>query len=572
MEKAKTTLWISLLFFGLFFVSTQVAKAEIINDFNSTVTVLPDSSILVEEKIIYNFETSIRHGILRTIPLVNSKNEPMLIDIISILDNNNEAYKYTTNIQDKILTIKIGDSDKMVSGIKEYDISYRVFGSITYYEDFDEIYWNVTGNGWQIPIKKSTAKVVLPNNIFPKDQACYYGPLDSKAKCTITESGIFSSGTKLDKNEGLTVAVSFPKGAVSIYQPKVDSAFVKFIKTFWPIVIPIIVFVYMLRKWLKYGKDPKGTGVIIPQYDVPDNLTPLEVGGIVNEEIKNKNISAEIIYLATKGYLKIRQTTKQEKNVLSSTPETDYEFTLLKEIGLLSNDYDKKILNTIFEEKGDVGGVAKLSELSNSFYKSIREINDKVIDVLLNKKYYTNFPKYKMSWKVITIMFYIGVPLLVYNILNALFVAVSAILLSMFIVLMFNHNMPAKSIKGVLTREYLLGLKEYLEIAEKDRLRFHNAPEKKPEIFEQLLPFAMVFGVEKLWAKEFKDIYINPPEWYSGSGSSFNAVSFAVQMSAFNNMAMSSFSSPSGGYNSGFGSSGGGFSGGGGGGGGGGSW
>jgi uncharacterized membrane protein len=128
--------------------------------------------------------------------------------------------------------------------------------------------------------------------------------------------------------------------------------------------------------------------------------------------------------------------------------------------------------------------------------------------------------------------------------------------------------MTAKSKKGVLSYEYLLGLKDYLKIAEKDRLRFHNAPEKKPEVFEQLLPYAMVFGVEELWAKEFEGIYINPPDWYQGNkNSTFNVVAFGHEMVLFNNLATTSFSSsPSSG------SGGGGSSGGGGGGGGGGSW
>jgi len=110
-----------------------------------------------------------------------------------------------------------------------------------------------------------------------------------------------------------------------------------------------------------------------------------------------------------------------------------------------------------------------------------------------------------------------------------------------------------------------------LQIAEKDRLNFHNAPDKKPEIFENLLPYAMVFGVEELWAKEFKSIFITPPNWYEGSNS-FNVVNFGADMAIFNSLAAGAISSSphSGGGMSG--SSGGGLSGGGGGGGGGGSW
>ncbi len=573
----KITLFNIIIFLGLFFIFIPKVHAEVIRDFNSVITVLPDSSVFVDEKITYDFEKMIRHGIFRSIPLLNSKSEPMSIEVVSVTDEDNNAYIYTTSVENKMLVVKIGDPDKMISGVKIYEISYRVLGNIGYYKDFDEIYWNVTGNDWQVPILKSSARVILPNNVFPQNQSCYYGASGSNTKCEITEAGIFKHDLTLNEKEGLTVAVSFPKGSVLVYERKVDSAFVRFVRSFWPILIPLFVFIFMFRRWFKIGRDPKGTGVIIAEYDVPDNLTPLEVGGIINEEVKDQNISAEIIYLATKGYLKIKQTNEKLLGLIS---KKDYEFTLLKEIGLLTNDFDKKILTTIFEEKGKIGGVAKLSELNNSFYKSIKNIDDAVIDILLKKKYYTNFPKMRLNFSIVFLALWL---VFIFSSIPGIFdrnfqdnllfnsVLLGSVVLSIIIALVFSRLMPAKSVKGVSTREYLLGLKEYLQIAEKDRINFHNAPDKKPEVFETLLPYAMIFGVEELWAKEFKDIYNTPPSWYEGSASNFNAISFGHEMMLFNTLATSSLaSSPSGG--SGSGSSGGGFSGGGGGGGGGGSW
>jgi uncharacterized membrane protein len=115
-----------------------------------------------------------------------------------------------------------------------------------------------------------------------------------------------------------------------------------------------------------------------------------------------------------------------------------------------------------------------------------------------------------------------------------------------------------------------LGLKWYLQIAEKDRLAFHNAPEKKPEIFEALLPYAMVLGVDRAWAKEFEDIYTTPPSWYEGypvTSGVFNVVAFNQSLSSFGAATTTSMATSPGG-----GSGGGGFAGGGGGGGGGGGW
>jgi uncharacterized membrane protein YgcG len=567
MKKIRTTLSISFLFLGLFFVFTSIAKAEVIRDFSSTINVLPDSSILVNENITYDFEKTIHHGILRVIPLLNSKNEPIEVKVISVTNEKDEPYQFTTDISDGILSIKIGDPNRLISGIKGYDISYQVFGSITYYDDYDEIYWNVTGNDWGVVIEKSEVKVILPNNVFPIQQACYFGELGSNTNCKITESGAFTTTAVLNKGEGLTVAVGFPKGVVSIYERKVESNFLKFIKTFWPVVIPIIVFAFMFLRWLEKGKDPRGTGVIIPQYNILDNLTPLEVGGIVNGKLKNQNISAEIIYLATKGYLKIKQVNEK---VLGIITKNDYEFELLKEEGLLANIFDRKIITAIFSDCGKVCGVAELSGLKNSFYKSIPDIDNAVADTLLSKKYYTNFPKFNNKKNLLFGFFLAGSFFIMFSIgdFKKFLVFISSILISVIICFIFYRLMPAKSKKGVLAKEYLLGLKEYLQIAEKDRLNFHNAPDKKPEVFEQLLPFAMVFGVEELWAKEFKGIYKNSPEWYEGKSSRFNVIRFGHEMAMFSTLSSASISSSS----SSSGSGGGGSSGGGGGGGGGGSW
>lgn len=582
MKKTKTTLLMISIFFGLFFVFTQNAHAEVIREFFSTINVLSDSSILVNEKITYDFDGNIRRGIFRTIPLHNSKNEPIEIRVISVTDQDNNISTFTTETKDEVLTIKIGDEDKMVSGIKEYNISYQVRGSISYFEDFDEVYWNVTGNDWQIPIEKVEAKVILPNNIFPTQQSCYYGISGSKTKCVITETNTFIPGTTLNIKEGLTIAVGFPKGVVSVYTPKEEPKVFKIFRTFLPIIIPILFFLFMFRRWYKKGRDPKSTKVIIPQYDAPKDLTPLEVGCIVNEKIKNQNISAEIIYLATCGYIKIRQIDEEENNFLGLISNNDYEFTLLKEEGFLDNDFDKNILIAIFGEQGKIGGVSKLSELKNIFYKSIPDINNGVVDILLSKKYYSNLPKFGGIEYALVTLFNVVIFSLLGTLLSAMngfgtsgeiFVFILSAIASVIIGFIFNYLMPAKFIKGVTMKEYLLGLKEYLQIAEKDRLNFHNAPEKKPEVFEKLLPYAMIFGVEKLWAKEFDGIYIEQPEWYEGNSSSFNVIAFGAEMAVFNSIATSSLSSSPESSGSGIGGSGGGgFSGGGGGGGGGGSW
>ena len=141
------------------------------------------------------------------------------------------------------------------------------------------------------------------------------------------------------------------------------------------------------------------------------------------------------------------------------------------------------------------------------------------------------------------------------------------------IIIVIGYFMPAKTVVGVEQKRYLLGLREYINIAEKDRIKFHNAPQKSPKHFEALLPFAMVFGLEREWGKQFEGIYTTQPGWYSDSGmAGFNSYLFASSLHDFNSVAATSLSSaPSSASGGGSGFSGGG-AGGGFGGGGGGSW
>jgi uncharacterized membrane protein len=125
--------------------------------------------------------------------------------------------------------------------------------------------------------------------------------------------------------------------------------------------------------------------------------------------------------------------------------------------------------------------------------------------------------------------------------------------------------MPVKTREGVLMRERLEGFKRYLSVAEKDRITYHNAPERSPEVFEAFLPYAMAFGVEKAWAKYFEDLYTSEPEWYTGGTTgTFALGSLASDLSSFTT-SVSAASAPQSSGAGGGGSSGGGFGGGGGG-------
>lgn len=568
---------ITTIIFGALIFFPDIAKAEIIRSFSSDISVMPDASLVVKEKIIYDFENVLRHGIFRDIPLRNKEGKNIEIEILSVTDKDGKPQKYFSSTKNHVLNIKIGDPGVIISGEKIYNITYKVFGAVGYYDDFDEVYWNVTGNEWPVPIEFSEVLITLPKDVFPKERKCYFGPIGSTTPCKIIDDRAYQVEKVLSKGEGLTIAIALNKGVISEYKHKVDNKFLDALSIFWPIILPVIVFGFMFCRWYRKGRDPKGRDVIKPEYLSPDDLSPIEAGGILYESIKPKSISAQIIDLAIRGFIKIKPV---ETKLLGFSYKQDYELTLLVETGFLNDSFDKEIIKTIFGDNPTVGGVTMLSALNNLFYKSVPVISGLVIDSLLKKKYYSYLPKNPKFRVILTILlfsfaFYLIASLTIVNqpySLSRLIVFLSSFIFSTGIAVMFQILMPSKTYRGIEKKEYLLGLKEYLQIAEKDRLLFHNAPEKKPEVFEKLLPYAIVFGVEESWVKEFDGIYKNNPEWFENNGSSFNAIVFGKELSAFGTVLTSSItSSPSGSSGSSSGTSGG-SSGGGHGGGGGGSW
>lgn len=552
---------------------TAVAMAaEQVTNFDATYRINPDSSVDVTESIQYDFGNSQRHGIYRYIPLFSSQNKRIYITVNSVTNATGASYHFTESSTAKKLRIKIGDGNALVTGVYRYVINYNVRNSLGYFDSFDEFYWNVTGNDWQVPILESSATVILPRPLPEQNirRACYAGYKGSNTFCSGSSLRTLKDGNsdqvmftqqELRPGAGLTVAAGFPKGLVTP-APEPFSLGDLIRKYGWmSLIFPVSVFWFLFRKWSGEGRDPKGTGVIIPQYDVPDGLTPMEVAAFARTTIKPADSAAEVIYLATRGYLKIERV--ETKQLLFKN--TDYRLTKLKDPANLSKEADISLMRGLFDNADGQGNI-DMSSLSGQFYSTVKSVQDEVYKFLIANDYLKNNPvKTKALYFVggasilFLSVFLSGIFLGPWGVLSALSVA------ALFFI--FGALMPARTQKGQRTREYILGLKDYLRIAEKDRLAFHNAPEKNPAIFEKLLPYAMVLGVEKAWAKEFQDIYTVPPSWYHDpAGGAFSSIIFVQQMSLFNSFALDGITSTSGG------SGGGGFSGGGGGGGGGGSW
>jgi len=545
---------------------------EKITSFIGEIKINTNSSIDVTEKVAYDFGENQKHGIFRFIPVkykARGGNFNLRISDVKITNENGMPQNFTTANEGNNIKFQIGDANKLVSGQKNYVINYVIRRAVNYFPDHDEFYWNFTGNEWQVPIESASVKVVLPGGAKENLQyKCYEGAFGSTAECAASTNGnilSYAATGVLNPGEGMTIVAGWPKGitqAPTIFQNILDMT-----NDNWTLFFPIIVFVFMYRLWSKKGRDPKGRGTIIAQYSPPDNLAPAEIGTVVDGSADNKDASATIIDLAVRGFLKIKRT--EEKAFLGLGKNVDYEFSRLKDDNPEKN-FEEKIMDGLFS--GGVAKEKKLSDLKNNFYKYLKIVQDQLYKRVIEKGYYASNPQATRIMWIIIAIFFGGILAGFFGSIQDGFGTASGIV-SGIIILIFGWLMPAVTKKGAELKESILGFKDFLSVTETDRLKFHNAPEKNPEMFEKFLPYAMVLRVENEWAKQFEGIYNQQPGWYEdSSGRVFNAIILSSIISDFSSSAMTMMSSqPSSAAGGGSGFSGGG-SGGGFGGGGGGSW
>ncbi len=554
----------------LFFAVPGVTHAEYIESFESDIVVGIDSAFVVTETIEYVFDSP-RHGIFRTIPTTHPEAarhsyQERIIDIsLQEITVDGNAVPYEVSEEADAITIKIGDPDLTIDGPHTYVISYKVTGGILYPQyGGAELYWNITGNDWDIPMRAASARISSPDPILRPERSCYRGTAGLTASCDRVveeENGaVFFSTANLDPGHGLTIAQAVDRS-------KIARAELTRTKWIW-IILPVgfIVLLYGLYRLYAYETKYKTGRTIIPEYEPFPSVKPMYMGALFDDSLDPQDITACIVYLAEQGFLKIRKT---EKKVLFIFEVDDYEVLLTKPVEESVTQFEKKILELLFGETYQVGSIVSLSSLKNNL--SVQQKNRVLLNALrsdlhsdlVNAGFFESRSLEKNGiFALIGILIpfaglFIGVG---GETLVPVFIGV--IFMTVVVLIVINRR---RTKKGYEALDHLLGFKMFLEMTERDRYAFHNVPQKSPDQFMEFLPYAIAFGVEKEWAKVFEGITIPNPGWYDGgSVSTFSATNLTTSIGAFSTaLASSSGASPS---------SGGGSSGGGAGGGGGGSW
>lgn len=607
--------------------------AEKIHAFDAEIRVEPDGDLLITEQIHVRAEgREIKRGIFRDLTIVTPTGLGVIrpeFEILQVL-RDGDPEPYHTERTGEGYRIYIGDRDTYLrDGRYSYLLQYRIGDQIGFHDGYDEVYWNVTGNGWSFPIAQAAATVIPPSGYEMVSQAAYTGRTGESGKAVAfrrDDLGYprWETTAPLAPGEGLTVAVSWQKGLIA--EPDTASRLLTALfysrSTLAAAAAFLLILAYYLVVWHFVGRDPQ-RGPIVPIYEA--KLPPAAMRFIHRKAFDRTAFVAALINMAVKGHLRIverggdywLEKTETEKR----TPLSAGEVKVFDRLFTFEQAIEVKKANR-----------KRLNKAQTALSSHLRATYDKT--------FFSNNRLWFFGGLAITVLAWLAVTLTSQDEIAAIFMAVwlsfwtlgcsqlmlralrawmevatgalgeapGAIIMTVFSVpfaigwvvgagflfsalglvpvaflvlvplvnILFFELLEARTPLGQQTADEIEGLKLYLSVAEQDRMDFHNPPERTPEHFEKLLPYALALGVENRWVEQFDSVFAAieregkayRPGWYDGHR--FSAHNLGGLSNSFSSSLASASSAPS---KSGSGGSfGGGFSGGGGGGGGGGGW
>jgi uncharacterized membrane protein YgcG len=571
-------------------LSVATARAdERILDWQSDIHVRPDSTLEVIETLRVQAEgQQIRRGLLRDFPTryVDRLGRRVVtgFEVISVRrDGSTEPHaleKLSNGVR-----IRIGDPEEYLSpGEYTYTITYRTDRQLGFFADHDELYWNVTGNGWDFPIDTVRAQVFLPGNIDAASIAveAYTGPQGAQGRDWEADSGpslaTFRSTRGLGPREGLTIVASWPKGHV--VPPGLDQRAGYLVRDAWPAGLAlgglVLLLGYYLWVWRRVGRDPPKQ-VIVPRYEPPAGLSPAAMRFLKRMAYDDRCFAAAVLSLAVKGALRIEQESVGLFN--RSRKFTLHRVDAPADAALAE---DERVL------RDRLFAAASSVELDNANHVLLSGAKLEHLRSL-KARYMPSAFRANGLWHAvgIALSLLIGVFGVLLPALRGGFgpswwfmttpgrVALAAVVVALVANVVFGRLLKAPTVAGRATMDHVEGFRMYLDVAEGDELKLIDAPPLTVRLYERYLPAALALEVEQHWAERFATVFAtqaasHTPNWYSGDA--WNTSDVARFTSGFGSSFSSAISSSSTAPGSSSGSGGGGSSGGGGGGGGGGGW
>ena len=563
--------WLALVVAVL---STAAAADERILGFHSDIRVFSDGMLEVTETITVRAEGhQIRRGIYRDFPVDYEdrlgNNYRIRLEPLGVLRNDRSEPYHTVRSGRDVRTYFGSRNRYLDHGEHTYVFRYRVNRMLGFFEQHDELYWNVTGNNWVFPIDRATATVTLefdaPREALIVDG--YTGRFGSRAQDYgryLDEQGDvhFAANNVLPPAHGLTIVVGWPKGFVT--EPTAVTRIGWLLQDNLNLLLAaagfLLLLAYYIPVWLKHGKDPD-EGVIVTRYEPPRGFSPASLRYIRQMYYDDKVMTAAIVNLAVKGYLEISQD--------GDTHELR-KLDAMRAHGALAPG-EKELYEELFAKQD----VVILENTNHEVLGGARSAHRKSLVDDYKQHYFKTNGLLNIPAGIIVIGFTV-LALKTGN--GATLPVIATIVLSFVTMAFFAIVMKRPTLRGRKLLDEMMGFSDYLEIAEKDEMNLRNPPDKTPQLFEAMLPYALALGVEQAWSEKFTEVLAalrNPdgsawhPSWYHGDWNTANLSDTTGALSSGLNSAVSSSVSPPG---SSSGGGGGGSSGGGGGGGGGGGW
>ena len=499
---------------------------------------------------------------------------------IKVWRNGSEESIADTESGDVVEVFRLGKSDVYVQGEQKYTIEYTLTDVIKDSGDYQELYWDVNGTGWTQRFENVSATITFDDSVkndFSNEIVCFAGGEGSTKNCSsknIEDNILTFSEQNLSSYQTLTFAVKFKQGSFSPYE---KSSFANFLDVgFLAATLAILGFaIYLLYRIIKDGRSEKTNKPIVPQYLPPKNINVLGASKLLFAS--QAKMSAIILELAVNGYIEIREN--EVKGFLGKKKE--YTLKLINRDA--KDSLHRAILDSLFKGKSEY-------IIKNNDTKTGQELYSDINTYLTNfekRVFYKSNKKFEklnaISFTLCIIGLIIGsmaIGGLMENLGSDLYFLPVVSLIVLLIINIIALGISPLSLKGSEMKEYLLGLKMYMKMAEADRLKYLQSVEgaeriisneggAKVKLYEKLMPYASIFGIEKSWNRVLEVEYGDyTPDWYVGQGA-FNAMAFSSTMNNISST-MNSYSSSTGSSGSGF--SGGSAGGGGGWGGGGGGW
>lgn len=532
-------------------------------------------------------------GILRAIPSRYGDVETGL-HIVSVTDESGEERDWTTYTEGEFTVVRIGSANAYVHGRQTYRIEYTQQHVVRDVGDVQEFYWDVNGTGWNQPFGAVSATVrfdpSIPADALTGAFSCYRGGYGDDAPadvCELDGGSLTAIATDLGPRENLTFAVAFAPGTFA--QPPDPSLSWVFTVLPW-VLLGGLVFVLCCAIYLRtrVWRDAKGRGIVIPQYAPPKDMHPMLAAELLGKS--REALPAQILGFAVDRIVRIRVTR-------SKVGLERYSIELLTD--QVPKKGEASIAKTLFGSL-EVGKIVKLDSTNRKLGDRLFAARGREAQRVLKRELKTR-PRSAAPTRLRLLLLAIAIVAIIvwWNSIDlvrpmplvgftALIAVVAGIVLSTFL------SPPlVLTEKGALLVEHLEGLRDYVKLAETDRIRVLQGPdtaeridisdeEQMLKLYEKVLPYAVIFGLEREWMGVLATYYdtSSSPDWYEGQRinqlpgftSYLAATHIATTPVVTSSSGGGSSWSSSGGSSFSSGSSGGGFSGGGGGGGGGGGW